>query len=576
MSSWKQLFQKGVAMFRAGQLDDALALFTEALTLEANEYTLYDSRAAVQEKLGKTKDALRDSKRVIDLAPQRWQGYARSARLFLKIRKYDNALHMIKLALERVSVNDYKRRNELEALQCQILEAVEEQRERVSRISYHFGKLPLELAVDIFTSALAEDHARVVVLAQVCKNWRLTITNTPHLWNNLVLSSQSPVKKAKIWRTRSKGRLVHLTLRETLKATPWTLDELQDLSLESLRTLRLSDFPASVVRQRLPNLRKDILRNLDVLEVDNRREARPVAWLWADPTMAVRSLSIHFTVFDWAALVAYFPRLEHFTFKGPLVDVPLSAITDFLRTHTSLSTLSLSIMDFVYHRAPDREQPPVHLPGLERLDIGFHDFAMSFMFPLLHLPTLRSLNIVRGVHSIDTSLQHLVTSGSGKSLRELRISQCAVSAGCVIDLLRQAKGLEVLELRYLGGNQANTTLQALSQPALPKHEDGDEGGDASTPTVLCPSLKTVDFSHCPDVKSGSLMALVKARLPSTAGDALTDVATAQPEHSQPTPIDTLIVDGCPMVEMDILPWLRSKVRHVSCIYMSKKDARWRR
>lgn len=80
MSSWKQLFQKGVAMFRAGQLDDALALFTEvghhgrliyagaysayqALSLEANEYTLYDSRAAVNEKLGKTKDALRDCKR---------------------------------------------------------------------------------------------------------------------------------------------------------------------------------------------------------------------------------------------------------------------------------------------------------------------------------------------------------------------------------------------------------------------------------------------------------------------------------------------------------------------------------
>lgn len=48
-------------------------LANQALSLEANEYTLYDSRAAVKEKLGKTKDALRDCKRVIDLAPQRWQ-----------------------------------------------------------------------------------------------------------------------------------------------------------------------------------------------------------------------------------------------------------------------------------------------------------------------------------------------------------------------------------------------------------------------------------------------------------------------------------------------------------------------
>ncbi|KAH9937265.1 uncharacterized protein B0H18DRAFT_950178 [Fomitopsis serialis] len=564
-------------MFRAGQLDDALALFTEALTLEGNEYTLYDSCAAVKEKLGKTKDALRDSKRVIDLAPQRWQGYARSARLFLKIRKYDNALYMIKLALERVSADDSKRRAELEALQCQILQGVDEQRELTSRTSYHFGQLPLELAADIFTSALTEDHARVVVLAQVCKNWRLIITNTPHLWNNLVLSKQSPVKKAKAWSTRSRGRIVHLTLRESLKGTPWALDELQDLSLESLRTLRLADFPLGAVRQRLPNLTSDVLRTLDVLDVDNRTEAGPVTWLWTDPSMAVRSLSVYFAVFDWASLVTYFPRLEHFTFKAPLVDIPLSALSDFLRAHVGLRSLSLGIMDFVYHRAPDREQPPVHLPHLERLEIEYHDFAMSFMFPLLHLPTLRSLNISRGVHAIDTSLQHLITSGAGKSLRELRISLCAVSAGRVVDLLHEAEALEVLELRYLGGNQANTILHALSeQPKSPPRGHDTEiskGDGAGTSTVLCPSLSYLDFSHCPDVKSGPLMALVKARLSSTDSDGQVDVAAAS---TQPAPIDTLIVDGCPSVEIDILPWLRSKVRRVSCVYMSKKDAKWRR
>ncbi|TFY55814.1 hypothetical protein EVJ58_g8012 [Rhodofomes roseus] len=549
-------------MFRAGQLDDALALFAEALTLEPDEYTLYDSCAAVKEKLGKTRDALRDSKRVIDLAPQRWQGYARSARLFFKIRKYDNALHMLKLALERVGADDRKRRGELEALRSQILDAVDEQRERVSRTSYHFGKLPLELASDIFASALAEDHARVVVLAQVCKNWRLTITNTPRLWNDVVLSKQNPVKKAKVWRTRSRGRIVHLTLRESLKGTPWALDELQDLSLESLRTLRLADFPISAVRKRLPNLTSDILRKLDVLEVDNRTEARPVSWLWADPTMATRSLSVYFTVFDWASLITYFPNLEHFAFKGPLVDIPLSAISDFLRAHTRLRSLTLSIMDFVYHRAPDRGQPPVHLPHLERLEIEFHDFAMSFMFPLLQLSTLQSLTISRGVHSIDTSLQHLVASGAGKSLRELRITLCAVSAGCVIDLLRQAEGLEVLELTYLGGNQANAVLHALSQPPkpAPAGDDGENGGQdrASAPSLLCPSLRHVNFSHCPDVKSGPLMELVKARLPSTTDDDTTDVAPTQSECSQQAQINTLIVDGCPSVETDILPWLRSK------------------
>ena len=483
---------------------------------------------------------------------------------------------MIRLALERVRADDCKRRTELEALECQVLEAVDEQRARTSKTTYHFGKLPLELATDIFASSLADDRAKVVVLAQVCKAWRCTIVGTPHFWNDLVLSHQNPVKNAKLWRARSKGRLVSLTLRQALKAHDIALDELRDLSLESLRTLCLADFPASVVREHLPNLTDNVLRNLDTLQIDNRMESRPVTWLWPDPSMALRSLSVHFTPFEWVALPDYFPRLEHFTFSGPLVDVPLSAITDFLRAHAGLRTLSLSIMDFIYHRAPDREQPPVHLPNLERLEIEYHDFAMSFMFPLLHMSNLQVLNILRGVHAIDTSLQHLVASRAGESLRELRISQCAVSARCVLSLLQQARRLQTLELKYLGGNQANAILQALSQSAS-THQDGEggEGGGGSMPTMLCPSLTHVNFSHCPDVKSGSLMALVKTRLPSMTSDTPV-VAATLPEQSQTAPIDTLIVDGCPLVEMDILPWLRSKVRLVSCIYMSKKDARWRR
>lgn len=483
---------------------------------------------------------------------------------------------MIKLALDRVAVDDCKRRTELEALQVQALEAVDQQRARASRTEYHFGKLPLELATDILTSALAEDRAKVVVLAQVCKAWRCTILGTPHFWDDLVLSHQNPIKKAKLWRTRSRGRIVHLTLRQALKAQAIALHELQDLSLESLRTLCLADFPASVVREHLPNLTSDVLRRLDIMEIDNRMESRPVTWLWPEPSMALRSLSVHFTPFEWVSLTDYFPRLEHFTFSGPLVDVPLNAITNFLRAHAGLRTLSMSIMDFIYHRSPDLEQPPVHLPNLERLEVEYHDFALSFMFPLLHMPNLRVLNIHRGVHAIDTALLHLVTSRACESLRELRISQCAVSARCVLSLLQEAKSLQALELKYLGGNQANTILQALSQPAPTRQdEEGNKGDGSCAPTLPCPSLTHVNFSHCPDVKSGSLMALVKARLPGTTSDTLLDTAT-QPESPQLAPIDTIIVDGCPLVEMDILPWLRSKVRLVSCIYMSKKDAKWRR
>ena len=46
----------------------------QAIDLSSTEDPImYDSRAAVYEKLGQTKDALLDSKKVVHLFPERWQ-----------------------------------------------------------------------------------------------------------------------------------------------------------------------------------------------------------------------------------------------------------------------------------------------------------------------------------------------------------------------------------------------------------------------------------------------------------------------------------------------------------------------
>ena len=41
-------------------------------------------------------------------------------------------------------------------------------------------------------------------------------------------------------------------------------------------------------------------------------------------------------------------------------------------------------------------------------------------------------------------------------------------------------------------------------------------------------------------------------------------------------IQTLIVNECPRVEADVLPWLRGNVPRFSCRYMKKKAASWKR
>lgn len=81
-------FQKGVKKFKDGNYESALASFTavsvqcpmrrdgisddaytQAIKAGANVHSVYDSRAATYEKLGKLKDALKDSGQVIKVAP---------------------------------------------------------------------------------------------------------------------------------------------------------------------------------------------------------------------------------------------------------------------------------------------------------------------------------------------------------------------------------------------------------------------------------------------------------------------------------------------------------------------------
>lgn len=50
-----------------------VTFLVQAIRQKGNEKSIFDSRAAVFEKLDRTADALRDSKMVIDLVPSSWQ-----------------------------------------------------------------------------------------------------------------------------------------------------------------------------------------------------------------------------------------------------------------------------------------------------------------------------------------------------------------------------------------------------------------------------------------------------------------------------------------------------------------------
>ena len=136
----KKAFQKGLAYYQIGDFQTALGEINQVR--EAGDYVamliffflghrpggddnyiiLY-LRAAVLMKLGKTKAALQDAKRTIDLASERWQGYARAARVFLVMQSYDASLKMVSLAMGKLKGEDTQRQTSLLSLKADVQKA---------------------------------------------------------------------------------------------------------------------------------------------------------------------------------------------------------------------------------------------------------------------------------------------------------------------------------------------------------------------------------------------------------------------------------------------------------------------
>lgn len=88
--SWEVSFKRGIAMFKQEKYEDALKQLNEvglslsrlesmltivnkAVLANSREKSILDSRAAVLDKLDRPLDALKDSRKVINIAPESWQ-----------------------------------------------------------------------------------------------------------------------------------------------------------------------------------------------------------------------------------------------------------------------------------------------------------------------------------------------------------------------------------------------------------------------------------------------------------------------------------------------------------------------
>ncbi|TBU63738.1 hypothetical protein BD310DRAFT_915822 [Dichomitus squalens] len=583
MDYWKTPFRRGIESFQAGKYDLAIASFSESLKHGGDPGTICDSRAAVYQKMGKLKEALRDSKTVIDSQPSRWQGYARSARLFHHIRKFDAASRMIDLALERIPSHQSARRDEMLALRGAVdsarEEATKEAAKLVSQRACHFGKLPVEIANTIFSFLLADDHAYVVVLAQVCQNWRFTILGTPAFWSILVLTERHPARKIRVWKERSKNRIRELALTEDFSLTPSVLEELDKLSLNSLVTLRLDNFPITHLPANLPSIGGACLqalrglRRADVTLLKGRLQ-----WHGKTPVFSPSVLNLNSRTdqkADWTELSNSLTDLEEGYFYGAFSQRDWHNALWLFHRNVNLAHLEIRSWYPVTTLPPptERELPPTILfPKLTSLKISLS--LPGALLARLAFPSLTTLEISGcPPPSVDHALRHLA-DGNAPKLTSLAIRNSTCDPQLMIRVLAATPLLETLELSYISTVKA--VLEALTRAPDPQPVDTGAPHEVST-GVLCPVLRHLDCSRNDAVSGGELVRLVKMRIAEAEKCAARE--RDDPGQSGVTrvqPLQTLIADGCPNLDSDVLPWLREKVPSVSCVYMTKKAAAWKR
>ncbi|KZT24473.1 hypothetical protein NEOLEDRAFT_1134845 [Neolentinus lepideus HHB14362 ss-1] len=553
--SWKDHFDEGVKAFRSSNLEEALTHFSKAVECGGTHFNVYDSRAAVLERLGRTKDALRDAKATIDADPSRWQGYARASRLFFKLQKYSSSITMAELALERLKNGEIKRVDEVLAIKRKAAavqsDLAQQEREQRAANSYHFGKLPVEIIVHIFTLHVDTHASGSIVLSHVCQHWRGIALNTPTLWSTLILS-RKPIKKALLWHTRSGGMVKELTVRQGVLAAGMP-------PFKRLRTFRTASHEMTL-KHLLDlldaNEREQLTRNLEEIVL---KECHTSA-LVAQEMPALRHLEIRSVgVFDWNAASTHISSLRTLVVHD--TSYPIGDVLSLLRANPMLETLSFMAtpgkiyLDFGIE--PDLTQFP--LPCLRSLELGNFDLWSDMFLATISTPSLETLTLTALQSRQDAVLHKLKRDGVSR-LRELRMQKCSVSPSTVLQVLEHVDALETLELSHIGGNASagarmggdiNVVIEALAAGTL--------GGDGSP---LCCSLQHLDISHCPDIKTGPLIRLVKAHLAGGHGDI--------------KPLRSLIMNGCPLIDAETLPWFRSKVPVLSCAYLDKKTASYKR
>lgn len=225
-----------------------------------------------------------------------------------------------------------------------------------------------------------------------------------------------------------------------------------------------------------------------------------------------------------------------------------------------------------------REPAPRLFDCLERV-IFAGDGTWSRLLEWIDAPKLKYLDL--SVSSLDVCgallhawhrLSRATSPLPTPPLVELRLNRCGIGADgrSLCSLVNQLPFLQRLEITGCG-DDVNPAILTLAGNCKSGIIVGDE-----CPPLPCPRLQYVDFSRCSQVRGTSIRDLVKSRLPPRSPDnTKSETALDNPSVSGSLPLQAVIIDQCPNVPAELLPWLRQHVSRVSCAYETKVQAKER-
>jgi F-box/TPR repeat protein Pof3 len=475
---------------------------------------------------------------------------------------------MVTMALERIKADDTKRRVELSKLKEDVLDAQRQVDEHKRRVQYHFGKLPTEIFAEIFRLLVSEDHTRLLVLLHVSKAWRDIVWHTPSLWDTLVITHRNPTRKVALWINRTKGRIRELRVRvHVLRNLDWSFDSLRGLKWDKLRVCKIEAWDLAQYLESISM--SHILFTLDDLQIDDLSAPSPDRCTLFPENSGLRVLNMSHCHLSWSVLAAHVGNLTYLAAHG------CDGGNEMLLALEANPNLETLIIESSHNFAP---LPPSHttpllLSKLTHLEVEGADG--SSILEQLSFQNLRILRIYRVTGSLDYGLCDALGKGLN-NLVELRVSRCSVTPAILISLLQQTMLLETLELSHLSYT-VNEVIEALTIPLPVSTNDGllPENSDGAAAKMMCPFLAHLDVSHSPDIKTGPLVRLIKSRSPNTVDVASNDGANSSVAHTM-AKIVSLTADGCPLIDPDWLPWFRKSVQTFSCVFMTKKNAAWKR